>query len=184
MAIQKLQIASAGVANAQPDLTVPPYPVPPAQCDPTNSDPTKPCMAQAVPLGQAASVKVFGQGFGVSAGTMVRLDAKVSGACSGAQDASFCTTYVSDSEVDVTIPASMLTVAHDYALDVQAGGVVSNSIDLHAVGVMDLSGFALLRRASRKDPKVWRSTACGTSRSSRIMRATACRRSPSIRRDL
>ena len=139
MAIQKLQIASAGVANSQPDLSQP-FPVPTAQCDPTNSDPAKPCMAQAVPLGQAALVKVFGQGFGVSAGAKVRLDAKVSGACSGAQDTSFCTTFVSDSEVDVTIPASLLGVAHDYALDVQAGGVISNSIDLHAVGVRDLSG--------------------------------------------
>jgi DNA-binding beta-propeller fold protein YncE len=138
VAVQKLQIASAGVPNAQPDLSQP-FPVPVAQCDPTNTDGSKPCMAQAVPLGQAAKVRVFGQGFGVSAGAKARLDANVSGLCSGAQDTSFCTTFVSDSEVDVTIPASMLTVAHDYALDVVAGGVVSNSTDLHAVGVLNLS---------------------------------------------
>lgn len=140
VAIQKLQIASAGVANSQPDLSQP-FPVPVAQCDPTNSDPNEPCMAQAVPLGQPAKVKVFGQGFGVSAGALVRLDSKVSTPCSGAQDTSFCTRFVSDSEVDVNIPTSMLTVAHDYGLDVLAGGVVSNSIDLHAVGVVDLSAI-------------------------------------------
>jgi DNA-binding beta-propeller fold protein YncE len=137
VAIQQLKIVSAGVANAQPDLNQP-FPVAPAECDPTNTDGSKPCMAQAVPLGQTAKVRVLGQGFGVSAGAIVRLDSKVSTPCSGAGDTSFCTTFVSDSEVDVTIPASMLTVAHDYALDVQAGGVVSNSIDLHAVGVIDL----------------------------------------------
>ena len=138
VSIQRLQVASAGVANGQPDLNGT-FPVPVAQCDPTNTDGTKPCMAQAVPLGQAAKVRVLGQGFGVSSGAVVRLDAKPSGLCSGASDTSFCTTYVSDSEVDVTIPASALTVAHDYALDVLAGGVVSNSTDLHAVGVLDLS---------------------------------------------
>jgi DNA-binding beta-propeller fold protein YncE len=138
VAIQMLKIASAGVANAQPDLGLP-FPVPPAQCDPTYTDPAKPCMAQAVPLGQAAKVRVLGQGFGVSAGALVRLDAKASTLCSGASDTSFCTLYVSDSEVDVNVPASMLTVAHDYALDVQVGGVASNSIDLHAVGVRDLT---------------------------------------------
>lgn len=136
VAIQKLQIASAGVPNSQPDLNLP-FPVPTAQCDLT--DPTKPCMAQAVPLGQAATVRVFGQGFGVSAGALIRLDAKASTPCANAQDPSFCTTFVSDSELDVHIPASLLVVAHDYALDVQAGAVVSNSFELHAVGLLDLA---------------------------------------------
>ena len=73
-------------------------------------------------------VKVFGQGFGASAGALVRLDTNVSSQVAEAVRG-FCTTWVSDSEVDVSIPASMLTVAHDYSLDVLAGGVVSNSID-------------------------------------------------------
>lgn len=134
VAIQRLQITSAGVANAQPDLSLP-FPVPVAQCDPTSTDGTKPCMAQAVPLGQTATVRVLGQGFTSATGAVVRLDAQASTAC----PAAFCTTVVSDSEVDVTIPAAMLTVAHDYALDVLVGGVVSNSTDLHAVGVLDLT---------------------------------------------
>lgn len=130
--VQKMQVASAGVANGQPPLGT----LAPAQCVPT--DPTKPCMAQAVPLGQTALLKIFGQGFGTSAGALVRLDTKLSSSCAPAAG-SFCTGWVSDSEVDVSVPASMLTVAHDFALDVQAGGVVSNSLDLFAVGILDLT---------------------------------------------
>ncbi len=132
VAIQKLQIASAGIANGLPPLGA----LKPATCN--LADPAQPCMAQGVPLGQTAQVKVFGQGFGTSAGAVVRLDTNASSSC-GASPGGFCTSWVSDSEVDVTIPASMLTVAHDFGLDVQAGGVVSNSIDLHAVGVLDLT---------------------------------------------
>jgi DNA-binding beta-propeller fold protein YncE len=133
VAIQKLQIASAGIPNAQPPLGSDGL-YHPSACDPTN--PTLTCMAQAVPLGQTATVKVFGQGF--ASGTLVRLDTNTSTSCGGS--GAFCTTWVSDSEVDVTIPASMLKVAHDYALDVAIpGGLVSNSIDLYAVGILPLA---------------------------------------------
>src|SRR5208337_1646799 len=46
---------------------------------------------------------------------------------------------VTDSEIDVSVDASVLTAAHDFALDVMAGNVVSNSTDLHAVGVLDFT---------------------------------------------
>ena len=49
------------------------------------------------------------------------------------------THVLTDSQINVSIDASVFTVAHDFALDVVAGGVVSNSIDLHAVGVLNLA---------------------------------------------
>jgi DNA-binding beta-propeller fold protein YncE len=146
VAIQKLQIASAGVANASPPLGT----LKPATCNP--ADPAQPCMAQAVPLGQAAQVRVFGQGFGAAAGALVRLDTNVSSSCGGSPTG-FCTTWVSDSEVDVSIPASMLTVAHDYSLDVLAGGVVSNSTDLYAVGVLDLTAVCQPTQSNPQGPE-------------------------------
>ena len=146
VSIQQIQITSAGVPNAQPTLSAVDGLYHPATCDPTN--PTLTCMAQAVPLNQTATVRVFGQGFGSGYGSAVRLDTNPSTAppssstmnpCS-TNPATFCTQYISDSEVDVTIPASMLTVAHDYALDVVLpSGVVSNSIDLYAVGILNLA---------------------------------------------
>src|SRR5208283_2181693 len=94
---------------------------------------------QAVQLGKPVTLKILGQGFGSSPGALVRLDmTNVSTDCSQ-NPSPFCTTWVSPSEVDVNIPASMLTVAHDFALDVAVGGVASNSIDLHAVGVLDFT---------------------------------------------
>jgi DNA-binding beta-propeller fold protein YncE len=136
VAIQNLTIASAGIPNSQPSLGSDGL-YHPRGCDPTN--PTLTCMAQAVPLNQPAAVKVFGQGFGNASGAMVRLDTRQSTACGGGSN-TFCTTWVSDSEVDVSIPASMLTVAHDFALDVVLpSGVVSNAIDLYAVGILDLT---------------------------------------------
>ncbi len=52
-------------------------------------------------------------------------------------------TSVTDGEIDVTIPAAFLFSPHDYALDVQlnnSGAVsTSNAIDLHVVGILDMS---------------------------------------------
>ena len=138
--IQNIQVVSAGIPNAQPTLSSVDGLYHPSTCNPTYPELT--CMAQAVPLNNTAQIKVFGQGFGTSAPTGtwgVRLDTQQSGSCAS-NPGTFCTTWVSDSEVDVTIPASMLTVAHDYALDVALpGGLVSNSIDLFAVGILDLT---------------------------------------------
>ncbi len=122
VAIQKIQVTSAGVANGQPQLDSTSGLFTPASCDLTN--PTLTCMPQAVPLGQAATVKIFGQGFS-SGGVVARLDTSIN----------LTTSFVSDSEVDVAVPASLLTVAHDYSLDVVAGGVTSNAVDLYAVGI-------------------------------------------------
>ncbi len=133
--VEGLQVAtpSAAVPNAQPALGS----APAKSCNPT--DPNNPCMPQAVQLGQPVTVRILGQGFGLAPGALVRLDtANVSTDCTK-NPSPFCTTWVSPSEVDVNIPASLLTVAHDFALDVLVGGVASNSIDLHAVGVLDLT---------------------------------------------
>jgi len=130
--VDSLQVmsASAAVPSAQPTLGSPAI----KSCDPTSA--TNPCMPQAVQLGQTATLRILGQGFLSGTGApVVRLDGNSTGVTvlSGA----------TDSEVDVTVDASVLTVAHDYALDVQvlvAGSpVVSNALDLHAVGVLDMT---------------------------------------------
>ena len=54
--IQQLVVTSAGVPNGLPNLNV--QPVVPASCDPTHTDPTQPCMAQGVPTGVAAQVRI------------------------------------------------------------------------------------------------------------------------------
>ena len=126
--VQTLQVTSAGsaVPNSQPALGS----KPPTSCDPTSA--INSCMPQAVQVGKTATLQLFGQGF-LSGGStpVVRLDGSSTGVTISGQP--------TDSEVDVSIDASVLTVAHDYALDVLAGSVVSNSIDLHAVKVLDLT---------------------------------------------
>ncbi len=129
LAIQSIQVTSAGVANGQPQLA-PTGPhaglyYPPATCDPTNA--TLTCMPQAVPLGQPATVKIFGQGF-LAGGAVARLDTSIN----------LTPTFLSDSEIDITIPASLLTLPHDYSLDVVAGGVTSNAVDLYAIGILPM----------------------------------------------
>ncbi len=130
--VDSLQVtsASAAVPSGQPTLGSPAI----TSCDPTSA--TNPCMPQAVRLGQTATLRILGQGFLSGSGApVVRLDGKSAGVTviSGA----------TDSEVDVTIDASVLKVAHDYALDVQVpvGGsaIVSNALDLNAVGVLDMT---------------------------------------------
>jgi len=135
--VQSLQVATATASSAVPNSQPALGSAHVTTCDPTSA--INSCMPQAVQLGKPVTLKILGQGFGSSPGALVRLDmTNVSTDCSQ-NPSPFCTTWVSPSEVDVNIPASMLTVAHDFALDVAVGGVASNSIDLHAVGVLDFT---------------------------------------------
>ena len=125
--VQNLQVtsASSAVPNSQPALGS----AAATTCDPASA--INSCMPQAVQVGKSATLQIFGEGFLSGGGTpAVRLDGSSTGVTVG---------QATDGEVDVTVDASVLTVAHDYALDVVAGGVVSNSIDLHAVKVLDLT---------------------------------------------
>jgi DNA-binding beta-propeller fold protein YncE len=122
--IKRVDVVSGGVPSAQPALGTPT----PAGCNPAGY--TGPFMAQGVMIGcSSASVRIFGQGF-AAGGAQVRLDGSTAG---------ITTTVVNDGEVDATIAGSVLTVPHDFALDVLAGSVNSNTTDLHAVGVTDLT---------------------------------------------
>ncbi len=130
--VQTLQVATAAAAVpiAQPALGDTTGVLNAKTCIP--NDPTHPCMPQAVQLGKTATLQIFGEGFLSAGGTpAVRLDGSSTGVTVLGQP--------TDSEVDVSVDASVLTVAHDYALDVVAGSVVSNSIDLHAVGVLNMT---------------------------------------------
>jgi DNA-binding beta-propeller fold protein YncE len=128
--VDTLQVTSStgSVPSGQPALGSPAA----KTCNPI--DPNNPCMPQAVQLGQTATLRVLGEGFlpggAGSANPVVRLDGSSTGVT---------IQSATDGEVDFTIDASVLTVAHDYALDVVAGGVTSNSTDLFAVGVLDLT---------------------------------------------
>jgi DNA-binding beta-propeller fold protein YncE len=129
--ISGLTITAGGVANAQPPLATSTSTPPKAVCDPTNPKGAySTCLPQAVTMGQSAAARVFGKGF--SSGTVVaRLDGDPSGVT--------VTSVVSDTEVDLAIDASRLGVPHDYALDVTAGGVASNTTDFFVIGVQDLT---------------------------------------------
>ena len=132
--VQMLQLAAASassaVPNAQPALGDTVAVQNAKTCIP--NDPTHPCMPQAVQLGKTATLRILGEGFLSGGGTpVVRLDGSSTGVTLVGQ--------ATDSEIDISVDASVLTVAHDYALDVVAGSVVSNSTDLHAVGVLDLT---------------------------------------------
>jgi DNA-binding beta-propeller fold protein YncE len=100
-------------------------------------------MPQAVRVGQTAKLRVLGQGFSSGGGNpVIRLDGQSAITPPGqTQPVAIVTTPVSDTEVDVTIPAAVLFAPHDYALDVlpNAGGSPSNAIDLHVVGILDLT---------------------------------------------
>ena len=138
--IQTLQVTTGGVANAQPVLGSGNVAVCNPTVIPTTMNQLNTCMPQGITVGKQAFVQVFGQGFQSASGALARLDTVSSAACAATIDpASFCTKVVSDSEVDVNIPATMLTMAHDYALDVGVGGVISNVSELHGVGVTDLT---------------------------------------------
>ncbi|MGB2664224.1 MAG: hypothetical protein WAK48_09485 [Candidatus Acidiferrum sp.] len=135
--IGSLVVTSGGVASAQPPLASTPgapSPLPKAVCDASN--PTNiyaSCFAQSVTVGQSATARVLGQGF-TSAGTpIVRLDGDPTGVT---------ITSSTNTELDITIAASRLTRAHDFALDVMTGnGVGSNTVDLYAVSVLSLSSL-------------------------------------------
>ncbi|MGB9433538.1 MAG: hypothetical protein WBQ89_14945 [Candidatus Acidiferrum sp.] len=142
--IQDLIVTSGGVASGQPPLASTPNapkPLPKAVCDPAN--PTNiysSCFPQGVTVGQSATMRILGQGFG-SAGAscnqsgstvQVRLDLDSTG---------ITCTVVGSTEIDATVAASRLTRAHDFALDVLVGNVNSNTEDLYATGVISLSSL-------------------------------------------
>jgi len=135
--IRDLIVTSGGVASGQPPLaTAPnaPSPLPKAVCDP--SHPTNiyaSCFPQSVTVGQSATARVLGRGFLGGGTPVVRLDGDATG---------ITITSSTDTELDVTIAASRLTKAHDFALDVVTGaGVNSNTMDLFAVGVISLTSL-------------------------------------------
>jgi hypothetical protein len=132
--IQDIQVTSGGVPNSQPPLASAPNapnPLPKATCDPTNpTNAYTSCFPHGVTLGQSATVRILGQGFLSAGSPTVRLDGDSTG---------ITVTNSTDNEVDVTIDASRLGKAHDFALDVVSGTVNSNTQDLFVVGVIDLS---------------------------------------------
>ena len=132
--IRDIQVTSGGVPNSQPPLASAanaPNPLPVATCDPANpTNAYTTCFPHGVTVGQAATLQILGQGFLSGGSPTVRLDGDATG---------ITITSSTDAEVDVTIPASRLANAHDFALDVVSGGVNSNTQDLFAVGVINLS---------------------------------------------
>jgi len=86
-------------------------------------------MPQAALVGaSSATLQIFGGTF--QPGAQVRLDGNSSG---------IIATYVNSGEVDAVIPASYLTLPHDFALDVVLGNNISNSTDFFVVGATDLN---------------------------------------------
>ncbi|HET7107330.1 MAG TPA: hypothetical protein VFI38_11015 [Candidatus Acidoferrum sp.] len=145
--ILSTNITSAGVSNNQPPLGT--APLTKACSFLISGDPTVPaCMPQAVPLGQPATIQVFGKGFSSGTAT-VRLDRKTSITPPGQSTvAHINSTVVSDSEIDATIDAGFFFTPHTYSLDVQvsggsAGTSASNSVNLFAVSVTPLAGSTL-----------------------------------------
>ncbi len=135
--IDTLQVIPAPGQSTNPAWAVPsgqPALGSPASTTCNPIDPNNPCMPQAVQLNQTATLRVLGGGFlpggAGSANPVVRLDGSSNGVT---------ILTATNGEVDFTVNASVLTVAHDYALDVVAGGVTSNSMDLYAVGVLDMT---------------------------------------------
>src|SRR6516225_5929702 len=122
---------NGGVPSAQPPLAAVQNPPPVAICDPTN--PTNiydACLPHGVTVGQQALLRVLGEGFLSGGSPTVRLAGDPTGVT---------ITKATDSEIDVTIDASRLTVAHDFALDVLSGNVNSNTSQLFAVQVTHLA---------------------------------------------
>jgi len=131
-------VPSYGVPVIQPPLSTSSPAKAPASCQLSN--PVNPCMPQAIQVGKNAKIRVLGQGFGTSAGSLVRLDGQSSVSCA-TNPTGLCTTWVSDSELDVNIPASFLFAPHNYALDVQTtvDPFPSNEMDLYVVGLLDMT---------------------------------------------
>ena len=148
----KDNVPAYGVPVAQPALGAL---APSTTCGLT--DPKKPCMPQAVRVGQSANLRIIGQGFTAGGPPVVRLDGFTSITPPGSTTPTPlpAPTSVTDSEIDITIPAAFLFTPHDYALDVQtnSGGTTSNSIDLHVVGILDLAGTCAPTAASPQGPE-------------------------------
>lgn len=134
VSINTLQVTSGGVPSSQPPLASAPgapNPLPVATCNPTNpTNPYASCFPQSVTVGQAASMRVLGQGFLSGGAPTVRLDGDPTG---------ITITNSTDSEVDVNIPASRFPNPHTFALDILSGSEGSNVQNVYAVGVVDLS---------------------------------------------
>ena len=98
-------------------------------------------MPQAVRVGRAATVRVLGSGFSSIANPVVRLDGLTAITPPGTTTpVAITSTVISDSEIDVTIPAAVLFAPHNYALDIQSStGATSNAIALYVVGILDMS---------------------------------------------
>lgn len=135
VAIQDIQLQlvpnSGGVPSSQPPLASVQNPPPVATCDPTN--PTNiyaACLPHGVTVGQPALLRVLGQGFTSGGSPTVRLDGDPTGVT---------ITTATDSEIDITITASRLSVPHDFALDVLTGTTSSNVSQLYAVQVTPLA---------------------------------------------
>jgi hypothetical protein len=129
--VQGLVIAAGGVPNAQAPLnsTTGAADGGPISCNPAAPTGLTTCMPQGALIGSAsATVQVNGAGF--APGAQVRLDGNLAG---------ITTTYVSSGQLIATIPASYLTLPHDFALDVVVGNNISNSTDFYAVGTTDLT---------------------------------------------
>jgi hypothetical protein len=129
--VQGIVVAAGGVANAQAPLnsTTGASDGGPISCNPAAPTGLTTCMPQGALIGSAsATVQVNGAGF--APGAQVRLDGNAAG---------INTTFISSGQLNATIPASYLTLPHDFALDVVVGNNISNSTDFYAVGTTDLT---------------------------------------------
>lgn len=129
--VQGLVVIAGGVANAQAPLnaTTGASDGGPISCNPANPTGLTTCMPQGALIGSAsATVQVNGAGF--APGAQVRLDGNAAG---------ISTTVISSGQLIATIPASYLTLPHDFALDVVVANNISNSTDFYAVGTTDLT---------------------------------------------
>jgi DNA-binding beta-propeller fold protein YncE len=129
--VQGIVVTAGGVPNAQAPLnsTTGASDGGPISCNPANPTGLTTCMPQGALIGApSATVQVFGAGF--AKGAQVRLDGNSSG---------ITTTYVSPAQLTATIPATYLTLPHDFALDVAVGNNISNATDFYAVGATDLT---------------------------------------------
>ena len=129
--VQGLTVTAGGVPNAQAPLdpSTGASDGGPISCNPANPTGLSTCMPQGALIeASSATVQVYGAGF--APGAQVRLDGNTSG---------ITTTFVTPGQLTATIPASFLTLPHDYALDVVLAGNVSNSTDFYAVGTTDLT---------------------------------------------
>src|SRR5208283_4974129 len=100
---------SGGVPRSQPPLASAPNapnPLPKAICDPPQpANIYSTCLPHGVTVGQAAYLRVLGQGFLAGGTPTVRLDGDPTG---------ITITNSTDTELDITVAATRLTQAHDF----------------------------------------------------------------------